>query len=90
MLSPCLLTIFACLPAGETTLSNATTAINGTGSIYPYNTTFDPTSHFDIGFNPNSLENGGAWDAFDAATMSNDNDIGGIDWSAVANNNSLA
>ena len=77
-------------PAGETTLSNATTAINGTGGIYPYNTTFDPTSHFDISFNPNSLENGGAWDAFDAAMMGNGNDIGGIDWDAFVNDDSLA
>jgi hypothetical protein len=77
-------------PAGETTLSNATTAINGTGGIYPYNTTFDPTSHFDISFNPNSLENDGAWDAFDATTMGNGNDIGGIDWDAFVNDDSLA
>lgn len=50
-------------PAGETTLSNATTVVdNGAGGIYPYNTTFDPTSHFDISFNPNYLEDGGAWD----------------------------
>ena len=32
----------------ECALENATTAINGTGGIFPYNTTFDPTSHFDI------------------------------------------
>ena len=77
-------------PAGGTIISNATTVINGTGGIYPYNTTFDPTSHFDISFNPNSLENGGAWDAFDATTVGNGNDIWGIDWNAFVNDDSLA
>ena len=77
-------------PAGETTLSNATTAINGVGGIYPYNTTFDPTSHFDISFNPNSLENGGAGDAFYPVMAGNGNDIGGIDWNAFVNDDGFA
>ena len=45
------------MPAGEDTLSNATTAVNGTGGTRPYNATFDPTGHFDISFNPNRLKN---------------------------------
>lgn len=76
--------------AGETTLSNATTTINGASGVYPYNTTFDPTSHFDISFNPNSHENGGVWDAFDTATMGNRNDIDGIDWDAFLNDDTVA
>ena len=85
--------LFAALsepPAGETTLSNAITAINGGGGIYPYNTAFDPTSHFEISFNPNSLEEGGAWDAFDVAQTGNGNGIGGIDWNAFVNYDGFA
>ena len=77
-------------PAGEASLSNATIAINGAGATYPYNTAFDPTSHFDISFNPNSLEDGGAWDAFDVAQTGNGNGIGGIDWNAFINEDDFA
>ena len=74
-------------PAGETTLSNATTAVDRTGATYPYNETFDPTSDFDINFNPNSLEFGGAWDAFDPTMIGTD--TMGIDWEAFINSASF-
>lgn len=77
-------------PAGEATLSKATAVINGTGDTYPYNMAFDPANHFDVSFNPNTIEQGGAWDAFDTATMSNGNDIGGIDWDTFLNHESFA
>ena len=46
------------------------------GSNYTYDTTFDPTSHFDISFNPNTLEDGGAWYAFDSVSEKRGTDIG--------------
>ena len=45
-----------------------------------------------LSWDTTSLGNGGAWDAFDAATArkGNGSDIGGIDWDAFANDDSLA
>ena len=74
---------------GEATLSNAATALYNTGSAYPYNSNFDPTSQFDVSFNPNSDETGGAWDAFDASTMGVANEYGGLDWSSFVNDDHL-
>jgi hypothetical protein len=68
-------------PTGETALADVATAVHNTGSVYPYNDLFDPTSDFDISFNPNSTEDGGAWDAFDLNMSSNITD--GIDWDSV-------
>ena len=43
----------------------------------------------DISFNPNSLETGDAWDAFDVATAGNGNDNdSGVDWNAFVNGDS--
>ena len=77
-------------PAGEVALSNVATAVNNTGHSYPYNATFDPTSHFDIQFNPNSTDNGGAWDSFDTSMVGTGGEIGGIDWDALVNDDCLA
>ena len=57
-------------PVGEVALMRAAGAIELTGAIYPYNDLFDPTSQFDISFNPNEsngLADGGVYDAFDPA-----------------------
>lgn len=43
-------------------------------SVYPYNNLFDPTSEFDISFDPNAsngLEDDARYDAFDPVAAAN-------------------
>ncbi len=75
-------------PAGEAALHLATSAIDSTGSTYPYNEIFDPTSQVDVNFNPNGIEHGEAWDAFDPLMAGND--VTGIDWDAFVVDTSFA
>ena len=59
--------------SGATALANASTALNN--MEWPSIEAFDPTSDFDISFDPNA---GDSWDALDMATTTNNT----VDWSA--------
>lgn len=72
----------------ENTFSNAATVIEDAGGSYPYNATFDPTNHFQINFNPNEVEEGGAWDAFDTTVLGNSSDEA-IDWTEFLNQDAV-
>ena len=84
------------LAVGEQALMSAVGAVELSGAVYPYNDLFDPTSKFDISFDPNEsngLADGGVYDAFDpaatATAMSGQSmlleEMLALDWSQFVN-----
>ena len=80
-------------PVASDNLTAATTAVTNAGS-YPYNNLFDPTTHFDISFNPNAetagLEDGGLYDAFDPSANMSIDDMLAVDWTQFVNDDGMA
>nr|ABG45907.1 putative alpha1 mating-type protein [Fulvia fulva] len=64
--------------SGQTALERATSGLAGVE--YPYNDLFDPTSQFEVSFNPaapnTAVEDDGRWDAFDPNTLMAQNEEG--------------
>lgn len=64
-------------PLGRKMLAKATAALEQTGTAYPYNDHFDPTTQFDVSFNPaavdTAVEDGGLWNAFTPTAQSGEN-----------------
>nr|QIA97802.1 putative MAT1-1-1 protein [Teratosphaeria destructans] len=78
-------------PAGQRALTEATAAVTNAGA-YPYNNLFDPTSEFDISFDPaeeTNLEDGGRWDAYDPAASMSVDEMLNIDWTQFVNDDRL-
>jgi len=79
-------------PAGQKALRDATTTITAAGS-YPYNNLFDPTSEFDMTFDPNEevagLADGGMYDAFDPSANTTVDEMLNIDWNQFVNEDGL-
>lgn len=73
------------LNEGENTLLNATQTLHDMNVAYPFHNVFDPTTNFDVTFNPVSTEEGGAWDAFDPNVMGVGTENSDYDWSAFIN-----
>ncbi|KAK5136180.1 hypothetical protein LTR08_004017 [Meristemomyces frigidus] len=79
------------LPVGQKALIAATEAVEAAGAVYPYDQLFDPTSQFDVSFNPNAangLADGGEFDAFDPAAvggLATVEDMMTLDWSQFVN-----
>jgi len=63
-------------PAGAAALADATVALNDLCSQWPHNEAFDPSSEFEINYDPN---NGDPWDAQDLCTTTN----GDVDWDGL-------
>nr|AAO49357.1 MAT-1 protein [Zymoseptoria passerinii] len=55
-------------PLGRKILAQATSALEQSGAVYPYNNVFNPTTQFDVSFDPaavdTAVEDGGRWNAF--------------------------
>lgn len=70
-------------PAGKIALDSATMSVSSAG-VYPYNDLFDPTSQFDISFDPAgedpAVKDGGVWDAYDPTTNMAIDDVMSLDW----------
>ncbi|KAK3072736.1 hypothetical protein LTR53_006270 [Teratosphaeriaceae sp. CCFEE 6253] len=80
-------------PPATNDLTATTVAITNAGS-YPYTNLFDPTSQFNVSFNPNAaapgLEDGGLYDAFDPVANMSVDDMLALDWSQFVNDDGTA
>ncbi|KAK3113087.1 hypothetical protein LTR53_009961 [Teratosphaeriaceae sp. CCFEE 6253] len=80
-------------PPATNVLTAATVAITNASS-YPYTNLFDPTSQFNVSFNPNAaapgLEDGGLYDAFDPAANMSVDDMLALDWTQFVNDDGTA
>lgn len=78
--------------AGNQALAAATVAVTEAG-VYPYNNLFDPTTEFDVAFNPNArtdgLADGGLFDAYDLTTNLSVDDVLNLDWNQYVNDESM-
>nr|ABK91356.1 putative mating type 1-1-1 protein [Dothistroma septosporum] len=77
--------LMAAPAAGQATLEQATRDLEQSGVEYPYNSLFDPTSQFEVSFNPaapnTAVEDDGRWDAFDPNTLMAQNEPGEMGFS---------
>lgn len=80
-------------PKGMSVLTQATTAVTKAGA-YPYNNLFDPTSEFDVSFNPNEetadLEDGGVFDSYDPTTNMEVEEMLNLDWNQFVNDDGMS